>query len=507
MPHMSIFKVLRHVQRPHHALSYSAPITFLLLDEEQQRLLALQLWERSSSTSTQADAEQRTIPTEQLTNDFLAGVLHALGGTLEEIDIDTRPDERLYARLHLRNQSGLHTVNSSLNDALRLAHREQSRISVNEEILVQRAVSLHNFGATWPERLAEVSRRAEQNPDSLRRSAREPLNLDFSNGLRGWNFSRDSTEGSYVLDSHTTLTGRSSLAITLHKPCTHGSSGVLLYGDSLAEHYRGQRVRLSAYVKTEQMHQPGLELQISWPTDRISPLTDRLASAACLTRSRIVPHAGESSWARHEMVIDVPTQARHFSFQVGTHEQGKLWLDGIELVTVDQNVALTGTLLRPPPQQPLNLDFSNGLEYWETKGNALRHYEAGIDTTTTTSAYLKSVVEDPAGSCILQQVLSLENYQGKILRLIASLKTLDVVSHASLFIGPLPGIREDQIEQAVLTDTNSWTTCTLDWRVPTEKRGFGFGFMTFGLSLQGRGQCWVQDIHLQALQAKYNTCE
>jgi len=501
MPQMSIFKVLHSAQRPPHAISYSTPITFLLLDEEQQRLLALQLWE-SSPTSTQVDAERRAVPTEQLTNDFLAGVLHALGGTLEEIDIDTRPDGRLYARLHLRNQRGLHTVNSSLNDALRLAHREQSRISVSEEILVQRAVSLENFGTTRPERLTEISRRAEQNPDSLHRSAREPLNLDFSNGLRGWNFSRDSTEGSYVLDPHTTLTGRSSLAITLHKPFTHGSSGILLYGDSLAEHYRGQRVRLSAYVKTEQMHQPDLELLMSWPTNKISPLTGRLDSACCLTRSRIVPHAEEGSWARHEMVIDVPTQARHLRFQVGTHEQGKLWLDGIELVTVDQSVALTGTILRPPPQQPLNLDFSKGLEYWETKGNALRHYVAGIDTTATTSAYLKSVVEDSIGSCILQQMLSLENYQGKVLRLTASLKTLDVVSHASLFIGSFLSAREDQVEQAVLTGTNPWTTYTLDWPVRVEKRRLGFGLMAFGISLQGCGQCWVQDIHLQALHAK-----
>jgi len=490
MPQMSIFKVL------HTTIRFSRSTIFLLLDEQPQRLLALQLWEQTSHIPLQATAAQGAVPAEPLTSDLLASVLHALGGALEEIAIDTLPNEHLYARLHLRDQRGLHSVNANLNDALRLAHREQSRISVSEEVLARRAVSLADYGATEQESLTEISRRAEQDPDSVRPPAREPLNLDFSHGLRGWHFQRDSTYGSYALDPDTTPTGKTSLAITLHQPFTHGSPGVLYYQGFLAEQYRGQRVRLSAYVKIEQMHQPGLELHASWPTGKISPLTGRDADASCLTHSLIVPHAGDSSWARHEMVIDVPAKARSISFELGTYEQGKLWLDGIEFVIVGRSVPLTGTILYQPPSQPLNLDFSEELEYWETEGGARGHYELAVDTTASPCAYLKSIVEAPVGSCILRQKLSLENYLGKVVRLTASMKTLDVASRAKLFIGSFEGSGEDCVEQA-LTGTTSWTASTLDWPVPAEE---DMGFIIFGVSLQGPGQLWIRDVHLQTVE-------
>jgi hypothetical protein len=181
------------------------------------------------------------------------------------------------------------------------------------------------------------------------------------------------------------------------------------------------------------------------------------------------------------MVIDVPAQARSISFELGTYEQGKLWLDGVELVIVGRSVPLTGTILSPPASQPLNLDFSNGLEYWEMEGSSPRHYELGIDRTVTASAYLKSI---------------LENYLGKVVRLTASLKTLDVVWHAKLFIGSFAGSGEDGVEQ-ILTGTTSWTSSTLDWHVPAEQ---DMGFIIFGISLQGGGQLWIRDVHLQTVE-------
>jgi bifunctional DNase/RNase len=357
MAQMSILKVLKNTSR------YSTTTTFLLLDEQRQRLLALQLREQTSPAVIPAAATRGTVAASPLTNDFLANVLHALGGALEEIAIGTLFGERLGAQLHLRDQRGWHMVNASLKDGLLLAQREQSRISVSEAILAQRAVRLADYGATEAEQLVEILRRAEQDPNSLHPPVQEALNLDFSHGLRGWHFGRNARYGSYDLDPHTNLTGRNSLAITLHRPFTHGSSGILHYGGPIAEHYRGQRVRLSAYVKTERMHQPDLTFHLSWPTDKIDTLMGTKARASCLTHSHIVAYAGESSWARHEMVINVPQQAQSFSFDLGTKEQGKLWLDGIELAVVDNSVALTGTLLRPPSPQPLNLDFSKRLEY------------------------------------------------------------------------------------------------------------------------------------------------
>lgn len=491
MAQMSILKVLKHT------IKYSTTTTFLLLDEQRQRLLALQLREQTSPTSMQAATPGGTVPASPLTNDFLANVLHALGGTLEEITIDTLFGERLGAQLHLHDQRGRYMVNASLKDGLLLAQREQSRISVSEAVLEKRAVRLTDYGATEGEQLAELVRRAEQG-NSLRPRVQEALNLDFSDGLRGWHFIRNASYGSYELDPDTTMTGRASLALILHQPFTHGSSGVLHYGGPLAEHYRGQRVRLSAYVKTEQMHQPDLTFHVDWPTDKISPLTGRNAGASCWTRAQIVPSEVESSWARHEMVINVPQQARSFHFDLGTKEQGKLWLDGIELAVVDTSVALTGTLLRPPSAQPLNLDFSEGLEYWEKESGSLGHYEIAVDATTSPCATLKSIKENPVGACLLQQMLISEDYQGKRVRLTAHLKARDVIMHGSFFIGSYLGLREDRVEE-IITGTTSWVPLTLDWQVPVKDRGLVGGMFLFGVSLQGPGQIWLKDVHLQTV--------
>ncbi|GHO96551.1 hypothetical protein KSF_065990 [Reticulibacter mediterranei] len=488
MAQMSILEVLKNTLR------YTTTTTFLLLDEQRQRLLVLTLREQSSPTMTQAATTRGSVPASPLTNDFLANVLHALGGALEEVAIDTLFGERLGAQLHLRDQRGLHMVNASLKDGLLLAQREQSRISVSEDVLVRRSVTLAHYGKTEAEQFAEIVRRAQQDPTSLRPPVQEVLNLDFSHGLRGWHFLRGASYGSYELDPHTSLMGRKSLAITLHQPFTHGSSGMLHYSGPLAEHYRGQRVRLSADVKVEQMHQPELTLYLSWPTDNISTLTGRHANASCLTHSQIVTHAGENSWARHEMVIHVPQQAQSFSFDVGTKEQGKFWLDGIELGVVDSSVALTGTLLRPPSPQPLNLDFSEGLEYWEKERGSLRHYEIAVDAITPPCATLKSIKEAPIGSCLLQQRLISEDYQGKRVRLTARLKARDVATHGSFFIGSFPGLREGHVEE-IITGTTSWVPLTLDWQVPVQS----MGMLLFGVTLQGPGQIWLKDVHLQTV--------
>lgn len=487
MVQMSIWKVLKNSMRD--------GMTFLLLDEQRQHLLALQIWVPTSRIVTQAATTRGIVPAEPLTNDFLSNVLHALGGTLEEIAIDILFGKQLGAQLHLRSRQDLHMINASLKDGLLLAQREQSRISISEAILARRAVRLADYGATEAEQLAELLHRAEQDPDALRPPVQEALNLDFSDGLRGWVFFRDATSASYAFDPHTTLTGKKSLAITLHQPYTHGTPGILFYSANLPEGYRGQRIRLSAYVKIEQMHQPELQLGISWPTNKISPVTGRAADARCLTHSRIVPHAGDSSWARHEMVIHVPEHARHFYIELGTQEQGKLWLDGIELAVVDHSVALTGTLLRPPSPEPLNLDFSEGLEYWEKESGALEHYEIAVDVTPSPCATLKSIKEAPIGSCLLQQMLSSENYRRKRVRLTAHLKARAVAVRGSFFIGSFPALRDDRVEDFI-TGTASWTPFTLEWRVPGENRGL----FLFGVSLQGPGQIWLKDIQLQAVE-------
>ncbi|HET8843462.1 MAG TPA: bifunctional nuclease domain-containing protein, partial [Ktedonobacteraceae bacterium] len=131
MPQMKISKVTRNIR------GYTYITTFLLLDEQQQRIMVLQLQDHKRPGPMYATSQQDKATVEPLTIDFLVNVLHALGGTIEEITLDSLPGDVLYARVHLRDQDGLQIIKTPLDDALWLAHREHSKISVPPETLDQ----------------------------------------------------------------------------------------------------------------------------------------------------------------------------------------------------------------------------------------------------------------------------------------------------------------------------------------------------------------------------------
>jgi hypothetical protein len=350
------------------------------------------------------------------------------------------------------------------------------------------------------EQLAAVEHLAEHNLRALRPALREPRNLDFSIGSRYWRFGRDTEHASYALDPLVTYAGHASLAITLHQPFTSGKVSILAYESFLADHYRGQRLRLVAYVKVENMHQPLFELMVNSSVEECSAsISGFPVRSSRLTRSHITPPTTGSDWAQHELVIDVPDDAYDIQFSLDTHEQGKIWLGGLHIETVDQHVPLTGTLLRPPSRQPLNLDFSSGLEYWSVEESALCHYEYGMEESPAphiaASAYLKAIDAAPGDSCTLQQMVNMQDHKGKQVRLQAMLKTQDVELQASLFIGsPFVGVGGDRIEEAI-KGTTAWTSHTMIWQVPQEQ----WSLMSFGIALRGRGQVWLKDVRWEVI--------
>src|SRR5437764_5395139 len=176
MPQMRISKVVQN------DMHFTRTTTFLLLDEPPQTVLALNQHETVLAGPMHSPSQQDASLTEPLTIDFLANVLHALGGTTEEIALTSRSEGGLYVQVHLRDQHGQHTVAACLDDALQLARQENCNISVAPEILERRAVKLANYGATLQEQIAAVERLAESNPTALRPSNTEyePHNLDFS---------------------------------------------------------------------------------------------------------------------------------------------------------------------------------------------------------------------------------------------------------------------------------------------------------------------------------------
>jgi hypothetical protein len=125
-----------------------------------------------------------------------------------------------------------------------------------------------------------------------------------------------------------------------------------------ADAYRGKRLRMSAYVKTDGVErQSGLWMRID------GKAKTGLAFDNMMRR----PIKGTTDWKKYEVVLDVPDDAEeiYFGFLVAGKRQG--WVDDIAFDVVNHDVPSTGLktqssnrageLIENLPKEPTNLDF------------------------------------------------------------------------------------------------------------------------------------------------------
>jgi hypothetical protein len=114
-----------------------------------------------------------------------------------------------------------------------------------------------------------------------------------------------------------------------------------------ADRFRGARLRLSGYVKSEDVVQwAGLWMRIDGPRGEMlgfDNMQDR-------------PIKGTRAWTRHTIVLDVPDTSQAIAFGILLSGAGRVWLDDLEFDVVDESVPVTHITHSLPPQ-PINLDF------------------------------------------------------------------------------------------------------------------------------------------------------
>ena len=117
-----------------------------------------------------------------------------------------------------------------------------------------------------------------------------------------------------------------------------------------AEQFRGKRVRMSAWAKSESvMGWAGLWMRVDGP-DANRPLAfDNMQSR---------PIKGTSGWNQYQIVLDVAPEAKDIAFGILLDGLGGVWLDDINFEVVDQSVPTTGTGAEGElAAKPNNLDF------------------------------------------------------------------------------------------------------------------------------------------------------
>lgn len=113
-----------------------------------------------------------------------------------------------------------------------------------------------------------------------------------------------------------------------------------------AEKYKGQRVKLSAYIKAEQvsdwcglwMRADGLNKEML----AFDNMGDR-------------PIKGTADWKKTEVVLDIPEKTNKIAFGTLLSGVGKVWIDDYQLEIVDQTVPTTGNY----SPFPKNLSFED----------------------------------------------------------------------------------------------------------------------------------------------------
>lgn len=153
--------------------------------------------------------------------------------------------------------------------------------------------------------------------------------------LPGWWHAGSNPRGYLTgVDRAVTRGGRASARLK-SKGASPTGFGSLMQMSS-AEKYRGKRVRMSAWVRSENVaRHSGLWMRVDGPGgDPSKPL----AADAMQDRGIVGTH----DWQRYEIILDVAPEAADIAYGAHLSGDGTLWIDDVQLEEVSDRVPVTG---------------------------------------------------------------------------------------------------------------------------------------------------------------------
>ena len=121
-----------------------------------------------------------------------------------------------------------------------------------------------------------------------------------------------------------------------------------------ADAYRGSRVRLSGYLKTQDARGAQMWMRVDGSDYKLLSF-DNMDSR---------PVTGTTDWTCYDIVLDVPSESMDIAFGFFLTQGGKVWGDNFKLEKIETSTmrpALTSTVTTRPirPTEPVNADFLN----------------------------------------------------------------------------------------------------------------------------------------------------
>ena len=147
------------------------------------------------------------------------------------------------------------------------------------------------------------------------------------------------------VEQGTAHTGSSSGFIK-SKTATPRTFGTYMQMFDAAE-YRGKRIRLSAYIKSEAIEQwAGLWMRV-----------DRGRNVMAFDNMQDRPINGTQPWTQYTIVLDVHREATGIAFGILLSGKGAAWIDDVAFDIVGEDVAVTDQTNQLKSRAPRNLGF------------------------------------------------------------------------------------------------------------------------------------------------------
>jgi hypothetical protein len=167
--------------------------------------------------------------------------------------------------------------------------------------------------------------------EHYRGTAAQFQNLDFESGLAGWHkFSSRFTAYEAGTDEEVKHGGKASGYLKALQSNLEGS--VELGQRIRADDYRGQRVRLTVFVKTAGVEKgAGLVMGTVLPDGTVDPYDDM--------STRLI--TGTNDWQQYQIVLDVPEDATTVTLAAYLSGVGQVWMDDLQIEVVGKDVPVT----------------------------------------------------------------------------------------------------------------------------------------------------------------------
>ena len=182
---------------------------------------------------------------------------------------------------------------------------------------------------------------------ALRVGAKDPP-VRSASAPQGWHLAGSNPENYETgVDSQAKRNGFPIAYLKSRRSTTEGF-GTLMQMFS-ASKYAGQRIRLSASVKADEVKDwAGLWMRV-----------DVNAKPFALDNMMERSIKGSVDWREYQVVLDVPKEATAVAFGILVNKSGMVWLNNVKFEIVGTDVPVTAKPFAETPTEPVNLNFEN----------------------------------------------------------------------------------------------------------------------------------------------------